>query len=250
MAFFAMTATVAAAALWRTKTRILRLTSGWITGYLMLVLLLCKAFGALTYGAVLVPLVRWASPRLQLGIACVLVSIALAYPTLRVADLVPTTSILEVASAVSADRAASLKTRFDNEDQLLARAWERKWFGWGRLWAQSRLPWLAGARQQHYRWILDYHLGHVRLGRLCRHLRPAFTPRVPRCERAKVRDRREAPCLSAVALIVAVNIFDCLPNASITPWSWLLVGALLGRAEALSVAARLTGGGRSTDPVG
>ncbi len=39
--------------------------------------------------------------------------------------------------------------------------------------------------------------------------------------------------LAALALIVAINMIDLLPNSSISPWTWLLAGALLGRAEAL-----------------
>ena len=236
--FFAMTATVAAAALWRTKTRILRLAPGGITGYLTFVLLLCKSLGALVYGAVLVPLVRWAGPRLQLRIACVLVSIALAYPTLRVADLVPTTSILEVASAVSADRAASLKARFDNEDQLLAHAWQRKWFGWGR-WGRNRVyhGWLGrdSSITDGY-WIIT--LGTFGLVGFAVTFGLLSLPVFRAAKALKFATAREAQYLSALALIVAINVFDCLPNASITSWSWLLVGALLGRAEALSVAAR------------
>ena len=111
VAFFAMTATVAAATLWRTRTYIVRLPPGGMTAYLSFVLVLCKTISALVYAAALVPLVRWASPRLQLRVACALVIIALTYPMLRTADMVPTTSIVETAAAVDADRAASLKTR-------------------------------------------------------------------------------------------------------------------------------------------
>ena len=114
VAFFAMTTTVAAAALWRTQTRISRLvpSGGTVVAYLSFVMLLCKTLSALVYAAILVPLVRWASPRLQLRLACVLVVIALVYPILRSADLVPTASLVRAASVVSDQRAASLETRF------------------------------------------------------------------------------------------------------------------------------------------
>ena len=92
VAFFAMTTTVAATALWRTRTRIGQLAPGGVTAYLGFVLVLCKTFSALAYAALLVPLVRWASPRLQVRVASMLVLVALSYPMLRVADLVPTES--------------------------------------------------------------------------------------------------------------------------------------------------------------
>ena len=91
VSFFAMTTTVAAAALWRTRTQIGRLPPAGITAYLSGVVLLCKTLSTILYGAVFVPLVRWASPRFQLRVASVLVILALSYPMLRIADIVPTT---------------------------------------------------------------------------------------------------------------------------------------------------------------
>ena len=49
---------------------------------------------------------------------------------------------------------------------------------------------------------------------------------------------REKEYLAALALIIAINIIDLLPNSSLSPLTWLLVGALLGRAEALHAVAR------------
>ena len=239
VAFFAMTTTVAAAALWRTQTRILRLPPGGITGYLSFVLVLCKTGSALVYGAVLVPLVRWASPRVQLRVACVLVIIALAYPMLRATELFPTASIVEAVAAVSTDRAASLKTRFDNEDQLLDRAWKRQWFGWGRF-GRNRVyqGWEGGDSSiTDGTWIItlgmfglvgfvaEFGLLALAVFRAAMALKFAQT-------------MRESGYLAALALIVAINIVDLLPNSSISPWTWLLVGALLGRAEALYAVAR------------
>ena len=52
---------------------------------------------------------------------------------------------------------------------------------------------------------------------------------------------RDEIFLGAIALIVAVNIVDLLPNSGLTPWTWLLAGALLGRAEALVARKREIG---------
>jgi len=239
VAFFAMTTTVAAAALWRTQTRISRWAPGGITAYLSFVLVVCKTGSALVYGAVLVPLVRWASPRLQLSVACVLVTIALAYPMLRVTDLFPATTLVEAAAAVSADRAESLKTRFDNEDQLLQKAWQRPWFGWGRF-GRNRVynGWMGrDSSITDGTWIItlgvfglvgfvsEFGLLALAVFRAAMALKFAQT-------------MRESGYQAALALIVAINIVDLLPNSSISPWTWLLVGALLGRAEALRAMAR------------
>jgi hypothetical protein len=48
---------------------------------------------------------------------------------------------------------------------------------------------------------------------------------------------RDQVFLSALALILATNLIDLLPNSSISPWTWLLAGALLGRAEELRTVA-------------
>ena len=58
VAFFLMTANLAATALWRTRTRVRRLPPAGVMAYLSVILVLCKSLAALAYGAVLMPLVR------------------------------------------------------------------------------------------------------------------------------------------------------------------------------------------------
>jgi hypothetical protein len=238
VAFFAMTATVAAAALWRTRTRIIsNVTPSLMTAYLAAVLVLCKTASATLYAALLVPLVRWASPSRQTLAASILVCIALTYPLLRSANLIPTKSILEAADTISANRAQSLRTRFDNEDQLLNHALQRPLFGWGRF-GRNRVyaGWNGGDSSiTDGHWIITLgqfgFVGFVAefglLGLTV--FRAAVVVRL-------VRDWREAEYLGALALIVAINMIDLLPNSSIRPWTWLLAGALLGRAEAIREA--------------
>jgi len=239
VAFFATTAAVAAASLWRTQTRIGRLPAGVITTYLSFIVVLCRTLSSLVYGGVLIPLIRWASPRMQLGVACVLVTVALSYPLLREADLFPTKSMLEAATAIDTDRAASLKTRFDNEDQLLKHAWERPWFGWGRF-ARNRVYHGLNGRDSSITdgyWIITLGtfglVGFIAqfglLGLVV--FRAAMALKLS-------QSMREAVYLAALALIVAINVVDLLPNASISPWTWLLVGTLLGRAEELYASTR------------
>lgn len=239
LAFFAMTTTVAAAALWRTKTRINRFSPGTIVAYLSFVLVLCKTMSAIVYAAVLVPLVRWAQPRLQLRVANILVILALSYPMLRVADLIPTTSILQAASVVSSARTASLETRFKQEQKLLRRAWHRPWFGWGR-YSRNRVFSPDGGQDVT---ITDGYWINIigtfgLVGFIAEFGLLAFTVFRASTALRFTRTMQEQIHFAALALIVAVNIFDLLPNSSLTPWTWLLAGALLGRAEVLSAVAR------------
>jgi hypothetical protein len=39
----------------------------------------------------------------------------------------------------------------------------------------------------------------------------------------------------ALMLMLAVNMVDLMPNATVTPLTWLLAGALLGHAERFSL---------------
>jgi hypothetical protein len=238
VAFFLMTTAIAAAALWRTQSRILRLPAAGVTASLSAVLVLCKTMSALIYGAVGMALVRFTKPRFQLRIALLLVALALLYPMLRAGDLIPTRSLIELSQSVSDDRAGSLKVRFDNEDQLLDRAWQRFMFGWGRFGRNRVYDDESGddISVTDGRWIItmgsfgffgflaEFGLLSLAVVRAASALRYA-------------QSAQEEVSLAALALILAMNMIDLLPNSSLSPWTWLLTGALLGRAESLHALA-------------
>jgi hypothetical protein len=239
VAFFVMTTAVAAAALWRTQTRIVRLAPAGVTAYLSVVLVLCKTLGALTYGIFLVPLVRWANPHLQVRVAAVLVIVVLAYPMLRATNVFPTTLMVDTISAMDTDRAASLKSRFDQEAELLVHASKRIWFGWGR-WGRSRVHDSETGQDVSItdgRWIIT--MGSFGLiGFLAEFgllVLPVFRAAAALKYAESTHDRI---FLAALTIIVAINSVDLLPNSSISSWTWLLAGALLGRAELLGTLAQ------------
>lgn len=236
--FFLMTATVAAAAFWRTNTRVQRLPSGGITAYLGAVLVLCKSFGTLIYGVLLVPLVRFSKPTTQLRIAVVLSGIAVCYPLLRTADLVPTSYLVAAARYANEDRADSLDFRFIHEKQLLNRASRRIVFGWGRF-GRNRIydMWGKDVSVTDGRWAIT--LGQFGVfGFLGEFGLLALTVFRAASALRFAESKRDSIFLGALALIIAINMVDLLPNASLTPWTWLLAGALLGRSEALRGTAR------------
>jgi hypothetical protein len=237
-AFFLMTATVGAAALWRAQIRLMQISNSVLFFYLGAVLVLCKSLAALVYGSFLSLIVAFAKPRLQLRIAAAIVSIALLYPTLRSFDLFPTNTVLNLASSISADRAQSLQTRFDNEGALLERASEKLWFGWGRF-GRNRIydmygkdvtltdgQWIITTGQFGViGFILEFGLLALGVYRAVGVLRSSdYT--------------RSAILLGALSLIVAVNILDLLPNSGLRPWTWILTGCLLGRCELLASLER------------
>jgi hypothetical protein len=243
VSFFICTTAVAAAAFWRTNTqvtRMVRLPASGIVAYLSLVLVLCKTVSSTIYGAILIPLVYFTKPKLQLSIAVLLVSMALLYPMLRFAGLVPTGAAVDLAAtAINSERSESLEIRFDNEDALLQRASQRFLFGWGR-YGRSNIYNEEGERTDATdgTWIIT--LGEFGLiGFLAEFgllALPVFAAAFALRFAASARDK---VFISALALILAINIFDLLPNSPLRPWTWLVAGALLGRAEALRRWARL-----------
>jgi hypothetical protein len=231
-----MTTAVAAAALWRAEIRALRLPPAGVTLYLGTILMLCKSLASLLYFGCLVSLIRWMKPRFQLRVATILVAITLSYPLLRVADLVPINAMIDVARSISDDRAESLKVRFDQDQRLLVRASQRLLFGWGRF-GRSRVyneygkdisitdgAWIITIGQFGlFGFLAEFGLLALPIFRAAAAFR--FT-----------QSASDRILLAALALVLAVNIFDLLPNASLSPWTWLVAGSLLGRAEALRAA--------------
>ena len=58
--------------------------------------------------------------------------------------------------------------------------------------------------------------------------------------RESVSARREtiSPFIAPLSLMLAINVFDMIPNATLTPLTWLLAGALTGYAEQLKAARK------------
>jgi hypothetical protein len=234
VSFFAMTCTVAASAFWSARIKIFRFNSGLVTLYLGFVLLLCKSAGALIYGCISVFFVRFFSTRRQLQFAVALAGLSILYPFLRVEGLFPDDSLVEISALVSRERADSLNFRFVQEDNLLARASERFTFGWGRF-GRSRLFDAENGLDQSVtdgRWIVTIGTFGI-FGFIAEFGLLAFPIFYAYGTFNCITTKREEVLFSALALIVALSVIEQLPNSSISPWTWLLVGSLLGRSEQL-----------------
>lgn len=240
-AFFAMTITVAAAALWRQgqmdKGSTAASTPGasnsylYLSGYFGIVLVLCKSLGSLVFGAFLAPIVLLTKPKSQLRIAVVLVTIAMTYPLLRGGSLVPIDSIRDLAQSYSAERAQSLEVRLENEDRMLEHASQRPFFGWGG-WGRSRVYdprtgkdvtitdgyWIIAIGT--YGWV-----GYIGLFGLLGVPVIAVWRRIQKDGNASL-----TPATSALCLLLGINMIEMLPNTTLPPWTWLIAGSLLGFA--------------------
>lgn len=232
VSFFAMTAVVSAAALARGSVTRVALGFWAAAAYLLVVLVLSKSLGAIMYGLLLVPLVAVLSSRTQLRLAALLAFVALAYPVLKGADLVPQEAMVQQAERVESDRANSLRFRFQQETILLHRAQEKPLFGWG-LWGRNHI-WDGATRTiltvTDGRWIILIGvLGWVGfLAEFGLLTLPIFLMW------RKSRQGDLSPWIGPMALILAINIIDLIPNATLTPLTWLMAGAILGYAEGFS----------------
>ncbi|WP_024516263.1 hypothetical protein [Bradyrhizobium sp. Tv2a-2] len=238
--FFLMTTAVSAAAFWRNKVKLIpSVPASVLLGYLSFVLILCRSLGSLVYAATAIPLLRFTSARTCVRVSAIFALLALAYPLLRSQDFVPTEGIVSLTKQVSEERSRSIEFRFINEDKLLHRASQRPLFGWGRF-SRSRVYDEESGRDLSVtdgRWIITMgqfglfgfvaefgllSLGVFSLFNIWRKAKPGA---------------EAGTYVAALSLLVALNIVDLLPNASVTPLTFLLSGSLLGHAEA--IASRL-----------
>lgn len=199
-----------------------------IAVWLFVTLLLAKSLGALMIVLLLAPAVLLLGVRLQLIVAACIAGTVLLYPMLRGADVLPINHVVSLAERVSPNRAASLQYRLDNESILLEKANQRPAFGWGP-WARARVYDERGRdiSTTDGIWVITIGergwFGYVaRFGLLC----------LPIILMAFMYRRYEVGiATSALALVLAGNLIDLLPNAGLTPVTFLIAGALLGRLE-------------------
>lgn len=222
--------TVAAMGFWRDRTRVFGLSGAVYTPFLLLVLILCKSVGAL----ILVFVIGFASYFLRYRSMIVVLAasglVIISYPALRGAGLMPINGIAEVSAKFSTDRTASLQTRIDNEEMLLARAAEKPFFGWGN-WGRGRIYKTDWSGKFDYdvtttdgTWIIIISsfgwAGYI----------ATFGLLTYPTARAFYHRKRFAQFPSFVILlgVLVINLLDLLPNSSLTPITWLVSGALAG----------------------
>lgn len=235
LALFVCTAAMAAAALARMTPRLDRWKSVLWTVYLVVFLLACKSAASIAYGLLLVPVVYFAPRRWLILLATLFALLAVTYPALRNLGVIPTDAIVAKVAEFNPARAQSLGYRFDNEAQLLDRAAEKPAFGWSG-WGRSLVRDSEDGEILTIpdgRWIIVFGsfgwLGYIaEFGLLAL---PLLLLGVH-----TLRDKQAelSPYIGAVALILGTTLMDMLLNATLTPFTWLTAGAVLGYVERLN----------------
>jgi hypothetical protein len=154
-------------------------------------------------------------------------------------DLIPTRMLLDWSASYSADREESLAFRFTQEGQLLERASQRFMFGWGG-YSRGHVYDIESGRDTSVtdgRWIIA--LGSWGLFGFLAEFGLLTLPIFRAAAALRFAESgRDLVFIAALALMLAINVVDLLPNSPLQPWTWLICGALLGRAEALRAPVR------------
>ncbi|MCU0815777.1 MAG: hypothetical protein MUF74_04645 [Cypionkella sp.] len=239
VAFFAFMCLAAAAALLRQGPAAARPWQLGVMLYLAVVLIFCRSMGPIFYALLLLPMILFLPRKVQVLVAALMAAVVVTYPLLRGLHVVPIDDVLRFASSINAERGASLAFRINAEEVLLVRAEERPWFGWGGYGRSmlhdpvtGRISVIADGG-----WIIILGtygwLGYIsQFGLLALPLFLLIR------EAWAVQSGTLTPWVGVLALILAANLFDLLPNDTIIPFTWLLAGAMLGHAEALAAARR------------
>lgn len=225
LGFFLLTAAMAAFALYRhtsEKSRYLYLMAGlWI----LAVLAISRNLGAAMLAVLFVPIVLFAPRFIQIWVTAAVVVFFLAYPAIMQSQILPIDRFMEFVSSISEARAQTFQYRLDNEAAMLARAAERPLFGWGG-WDRWRVFDELGRDTTTADGIWIITLGERGwVGYICFFgiliLPLLFLVRA-------VRRKEPSHVIPAMGLIMAANLVYMIPNSTLSPVGWLIVGAVAG----------------------
>jgi hypothetical protein len=209
-----------------------RRTKRWSL-FFAVVLVLCKSTGAIIYGAVLYPVVALTrQPKMR--IALFLGALTLFYPLLRTAELFPAELLVETAETyLNEERALSLGFRFDQEKELLERALERPFFGWGsysrnRIFDEETGEDLSVTDGE---WVII--IGKRGLVGFVGFFGLLLTPLLMAWRQLDKVAPKERILVAALGLVTAVNAVDLLPNGLFNYLPLLYSGALAGVAQGI-----------------
>ena len=232
LAFFFVNAALATASLSRVEDKAKRIKYTYALIWLFLVILASKSMASAAYALALVPLVFLLSEAGRMRVAMLMVALALAYPSLRNAGMLPLDDIIAFMSRISEDRAQSLGFRFENEEILLQHANERRifgWGGWGRYLVYSEWDGIQDAVADG-RWIFIF--GTYGIFGFIAEFGLLASPVILIWLRHKRRIEGDSQAhTGTLALMLGITMIDLLLNAAIVPFIWLIAGALLGTAE-------------------
>lgn len=237
-AFFTLTVVISAIAIWRDDRmrvskgmdRLARLKPRWfglIAIYLIMILVASQSLGVLIFGIAVVPAMILLSPRLQMWVAVMITTLAFSYPVLRSMDLVPHEQMVASIATLSERRAESLAVRFHNEQQMLDRGQKKPWLGWGN-WGRNRIYDSRGIDRtlSDGYWIIALSSRGI-IGYLATYIIFISPIYLLWLQTLRQKQTELSPITAGICLILSVNFLDLVPNAPLTPLTWLFIGVVL-----------------------
>lgn len=219
-----------ALALAKIKVRVTRFSNGLVISYLMGLLIIAKGFGAIILGSVLLFGITFLRSKWVIRLAFIIAAIAITYPLLCILEIFPHDFIVSLVYPIDSSQAGSLQFRFNQEVPLLERAKEKIIFGWGG-WDRNRL---VDSVTDGYWIILFGKYGLIGFSAIFGLMFTAVHSGIrvfPTLETDS-----EKYLISGHCLVVAIIMVDQIPNHSINPLFWFLIGALVGRADHVKIS--------------
>ena len=241
LAFWISTCVIAALALQKNKMRVSMFSASKVAIYLAIILVLCKTWSAMIYALLALFFIFRLKPVKQTKWALIIAVIVFTYPAAKIADIFPDREIVSTIFQYSPARAQSLEFRFENETILLARALERPYFGWNG-WGRNRIYDSNGKDNSvtDGRWIIELgvngFMGFIFFYAIL--LMPLFYAHK---NIENIQEPRQKVYFAALSIILAICIFDSVPNAGMGVMHLLLAGALLGQSELLAKQKKVNG---------
>jgi hypothetical protein len=233
LAFWYSTCLIAALVLYKNKIKVNRYFGFMMLVYLTAILVLCKTVSAIVYLLFAFLLMYLFKIKKQLILTLVLVLVVFVYPFNAATQFVKNSDVLEFVRGYSDERGDSLQTRFENEERLMERALERPLFGWAG-WGRSRVyRWGKDITVTDGQWIMQFGV-YGALGFVFYYMMLVYPIILAIKNYRFITDEKQKSLYVGLAIILAVGIFDSIPNTGMMPIHLLLAGALLGQSEFLS----------------
>lgn len=231
VAFYAFSACICALAWKRENAKLWRLRSIYAFAVLLVGVIACKTLSVVFYLLLGFALILLVPATKKYLVMCVLAFGLLFYPALRILASPSLEWFSQKIEEVKPERGLSFRFRLDNEEQLLEKAQERAWFGWGN-WGRNMVFSDAGERLSTTDgiWIIRFGVGGwVAYLSFMGVLTLPFWLSL-RARKRVALDGGTDIYTQALLVILICNMIDFIPNSSLSALTFLLAGALAGAA--------------------